>query len=225
MRIGSNVGLAPPTNIKGRLGKSSEANISSNMVFPLLRLPLELALEILRLASSPKHGHERTQRLQSRAQIYQTASALALVSSRVRRAVMPHLLHTVILNTQATVTLFLRTVEKQKTIGSRLKIDYAKYVRRIWSTEYYQPFAEQSEMPYHDYRLLNDLFCKADTLGFSFNSLHLLYEVLCGAQPDSLSSWTCKHVTFAGALPMWNSITSTNTGLTFLKHITHLTIW
>ncbi|KAF8911476.1 hypothetical protein CPB84DRAFT_1761905 [Gymnopilus junonius] len=198
------------------------------MVIPLSHLPIELALEILRLACCAEGGHEDSQWPQSRAKIYKTASTLALVSPEVRRGVMPHLLHTVVLNSQASVTFFLRTVDQQRklnSIGSRLKLDYTKYVRRIWSTECYQPFAEHPEMPLHDYRLLYDLFGKVQTLGFNFKSLHLLYEVIGGSQPDSLASWTYKRVTFAGTLPMWNYITSTSAGLSFLNHITHLTIW
>ncbi|PPQ64942.1 hypothetical protein CVT26_015663 [Gymnopilus dilepis] len=195
--------------------------------FPLLRLPLELVLEVLRLAASPEHSYRLYQWPQV-TQIYRTATALALVSSGIRQAVMPHLLQTVILNNQATVTLFLRAMEQQREFeiaGSRLKVDYKKYVRRIWSTEYFQPLAEQPNMPTVDYRPLYDLFSQADSLGFNAHSLHLLYEVLGGSRAIDLPNWACKRLTFAGSSPMWNPLTSTNTGLALLSQLTHLTIW
>ncbi|KDR75719.1 hypothetical protein GALMADRAFT_498072 [Galerina marginata CBS 339.88] len=194
------------------------------MVFPLSHLPLELALDILRLAASTETDHN----IQSRHQIYQTASALALVSSNVRQVVMPHLLHTIILNTQDTINLFLRTLQQQiffSTTDSRLNIDYIRHVRHIWSSQCWEPFAEQPKSYFQNYRLLYQLFCRAETLGLNFSSVHLLYEVLGGVQSDYLPNWTCKRVTFAGETPRWNSITSTSAGLAFLKQITHLTVW
>ncbi|KAF8967945.1 hypothetical protein BDZ97DRAFT_1916514 [Flammula alnicola] len=193
------------------------------MHFPLSQLPLELALEILRLAASPSvHPN------QSQLHVYQTACSLARVSHNVRQAVMPHLLHTVILSSQDAINLFIRTLEQQQylaSINSRLKLDYSRHVRRIWGTRCWQPLVQQPTNYYQNYRLLYNLFGKAEAIGFDFNSLHLLYEVLGDAHSDSLDEWNCNRVTFAGEGSRWNPITSTAAGLSFLKRLTHLTMW
>lgn len=191
------------------------------MQFPLSRLPLELVLEILRLIASPGADgrHHR--------QIYKEAYSLALVSHAIRRIVMPHLLHTVILNTQAHITLFIRTIQQQKQfakIGSSLSLNYSHYIRRLWSTQCWEPLVHQSTHS-ANYNILYPIFAGAESMGLNFNSLHLLYEVLGGPYSDSLPHWRCRRVTFAGMFPMWNPITSTTTGLIFLKQLTHLTVW
>lgn len=193
----------------------------SSMQFSLSRLPLELVLEILRLAACPEADHHHQQ------QIYKTASSLALVSHAVRRIVMPHLLHTVILSTEAHVNLFIRTVQQQKqfaNIGSPLSLRYSHYIRRLWSTQCWQPPVHRTT---HctNYHILYPIFAGAESMGFNFNSLHLLYEVLGGVHSDSLLHWRCKRVTFAGTSPMWNPIKSTRAGLSFLRQLTHLTVW
>jgi len=192
------------------------------MVFPLSLLPLELVLEIIRLATSPD-----TETV-SRLHIYQTAKSLALVSHDLRQVAMTQLLHTVIFNKQETLNLFLRTLQQQKhfaTTHSRLRLDYTKLVHRIWSTECYEPFVQQPTTYFQDYHLLRDLFSRAESLGFHFRSLHLLYEALGGAFSEGLANWRCSRVTLAGDLVRWNSITSTRVGISFLHQITHLTIW
>lgn len=192
------------------------------MVFPLPLFPLELVLEIIGLATSP---HADTI---SRLHSYQTAKSLALVSYDLRQVAMTQLLHTVIFNKQEAINLFLRTLQQQKHFAethSRLRLDYTKLVHRIWSTECYEPFVQQPTSYFQDYRLLRDLFSRADSLGFHFGSLHLLYEALGGAFSEGLANWRCSRVTFAGDVVRWNSITSTRVGISFLQKITHLTIW
>lgn len=190
------------------------------MQFPLSRLPIELVLEILRLAAFPKADYHDQQ-------IYKTASSLALVSHAVRQIVMPHLLHTVILSTQTHVNLFIQTVQQQKefaNIDSSLSINYSHHIRRLWSTQCWEPLVHQStHRP--NYSILYPIFAGTKSMGFNFNSLHLLYEVLGGLYPDSLLHWQCQRVTFAGTSPRWNPITSTTTGLSFLRQLTHLTVW
>lgn len=188
------------------------------MQFSLSRLPLELALDILRLAACPEDYQH---------QIYKTASSLALVSHAIRRAVMPHLLHTVILSTQAHVKLFIRTVQQQQhlaNIGSSLSLNYSHYIRRLWSTQCWEPLVHYSTHR-TNYNILYPIFAGAESMGFNFNSLHLLYEVLGGLFSDSLPNWKCQRATFAGTSPMWNPIMSTTAGLSFLRQLTHLTVW
>lgn len=188
------------------------------MQFLLSRLPFELALEILRLAACPE-DHQQ--------QIYKTASSLALVSHAIRRIVMPHLLHTIILSTQAHVKLFIRTVKQQQYfsyIDSSLSLDYSHYIRRLWSTQCWEPLVHYST-DRTNYSILYSIFASTESMGFNFNSLHLLYEVLGGLYSDSLPDWQCQRVTFAGTSPMWNPIISTTAGLSFLRQLTHLTVW
>jgi len=192
------------------------------MVFPLSLLPLELVLGIIGLATSPDANTV------SRLHIYQTAKSLALVSYELRQIAMAQLLHTVIFNKQETINLFLRTLQQQEhftATHSRLSLDYTELVHRIWSTECYEPFVQQPTSYFQDYRLLHDLFSRAESLGFHFGSLHLLYEALGGAFSEGLANWRCSRVTFAGDVMRWNSITSTRVGISFLQRITHLTVW
>jgi hypothetical protein len=186
------------------------------MHLSLSRLPLELALEILRLAACPE-DHQQD--------IYKTACSLALVSHAIRQIVMPHLLHTVILSTQADVKLFTRTVRQQKhfaNIGSSLSLNYSHYVRRLWSTQCWEALQITHRT---NYSILYPIFAGTESMGFNFNSLDLLYEVLGGLFSNSLPGWQCQRVTFAGTSPMWNPITSTTAGLSFLRQLTHLTVW
>ncbi|KAF8806524.1 hypothetical protein BYT27DRAFT_6629075 [Phlegmacium glaucopus] len=190
------------------------------MYFPLSRLPLELALEIIRLAAFPKPYHHHQQ-------IYKTACSLTLVSHAIRRVVMPHLLHTVVLSTQAHVCLFIRTVQQQKQfadIGSSLSLNYPHLIHRLWSTQCWEPLVHQSTHR-TDYNILYPIYAGAESIGFHFNSLHLLYEVLGGPYSSSLPRWGCQRVTFAGTSPRWNPISSTMAGLSFLRQLTHLTLW
>lgn len=193
------------------------------MAFPLSLLPFELVLEIIGFATCPD-----AESTISRRHIYQTAKSLALVSHGFRQVAMTQLLHTVIFNKQETINLFLRTLQQQKHFAatdSLLRLDYTKLVHRIWSTECYEPFVQQPTSYFQDYALLHDLLSRADSLGFHFGSLHLLYEGLGGAFSDRLKNWRCSRVTFAGDVVRWNSITSTRVGVSFLQRITHLTIW
>jgi len=190
------------------------------MQFPLSRLPLELALEILRLAAFPKADHHHQQ-------IYNTACSLTLVSHAMRRIVMPHLLHTVILSTQSHVNLFIRTVQQQKQladIGSSLALNYYHHIHHLWSTQCLEPLVHEST-DRTNYNILYPIFAGAESIGLNFNSLHLLYEVLGGPYSDSLPHWQCQRVTFAGTSPRWNPISSTTAGLSFLRQLTHLTVW
>ncbi|CAA7259018.1 unnamed protein product [Cyclocybe aegerita] len=196
------------------------------MFFPLSDLPLELALDILRLAASTNVN----QQYQSRRQVYQTATSLAYVSFGVRQAVMPHLLHTVILHDQNSVNLFVRSIEQQKVLASaasRLSLDYSQHVRRLWSNRCHTPLVHWPQDRYTNYHHLFDIFCRSEALGFTFDSIHLIYEALGGAQfrPHTLSEWNCRQVTFAGQYPRWNTLSSTSAGAAFLQRITHLTIW
>lgn len=197
---------------------------TENMGFPLAQLPIELALDILRLATSPvEQAHQPSP--------YSTGCALALVSHSVRQVVMPHFLHTIILNSHESLNKFVRTLQQQKYCarhGSRLTLDYSRLVRHVWTSRYWEPIIQQQSatpMDFHSYDLLGDIFCTADSLGFTFLSHPLLYEVLGGLSTPSPRKWNCKRVTFAGNNARWNPLVSTANGQAFLQQLTHLTIW
>lgn len=195
--------------------------------FALSHLPLELALEILRLAASPSvHCTQRS----SDAVVYTTACTLACVSHNVRHAIMPHLLHTVVFRTQQSLHLFLRTLEQQNhfaATNSGLRIDYSRYVRRIWSSECFEPLLNQPKHSYRNYSLLSPLFINAYDIGLTKNSMHLLHEVLNGRfiSSNHPSGWSCKRVTIAGDELRWNGMVATEAGHSFLRQLTHFTMW
>lgn len=199
---------------------------TENMGFPLAQLPIELALDILCLATSPVEQAD-----QPSESPYSTGCALALVSHCVRQVIMPHFLHTIILNSHESLNKFVRTLQQQKECarnGSRLTLDYPRLVRHVWTSRYWEPIIHQNFATsmdfFHSYDLLGDIFCTADSLGFTFQSHPLLYEVL-GLSSPSPRKWSCKRVTFAGNNARWNPLISTANGQAFLQQLTHLTIW
>lgn len=193
------------------------------MFFPLRHLPLELALEIIRLAAVPTVLPQT----ESPATIYASARSLAQVSYRVRQVTMPHLLHTVVFTSQDALHLFLRTLDQQRdfaAVKSRLWLDYTKYVRRIWTTRCWQPLVEQSADQYKDYGVLYPLFSKAQTIGLNVDAIHLLHEIIGGNRASTLPAWNCTRAVLAGYM-RWNSIIGNAPGILFLAQLTHLTLW
>ncbi len=193
------------------------------MSFPFSHLPIELGLEIFRVAASPVQQADQS----SPYQVYATARALASVSHSVRQVVMPHLLHTVMLNSHESLSKFIRTLQQQKwlaSIGSRLKLDYSNLVRRFWCSRCWEPMLQENSIP-NQYDLLGEVFRNAETLGFTFSSHHLLYGILGGPYGPNARNWNCKHLTMAGINPRWNPITSSPQGQAFLRQLTHLTLW
>lgn len=188
------------------------------MAFQFYQLPVELTLEIARLAASPPLNPESDS-----ASMYATARALALASFDLRKAAMPHLLHTVVLNSQDSLNKFLQTLCLQKRLAahrSRLRLDYPHLVRRMWTSRCWEPILTSA----HTHALLEEILCNAHALGFTFVSYHLLYDTL-GAIVYDPEQWSCRRLTFAGDNLRWNPLTSTANGIAFLRRLTHLTIW
>lgn len=188
------------------------------MVFQFYQLPVELTLEIARLAASPPLNPESDY-----ASMYATARALALASFNLRKAAMPHLLHTIVLNSQDSLNRFFQTLLLQKHLAahcSRLRLDYPHLVRRVWTSQCWQPILTSANA----YDLLGEILCNADALGFTFTSYYLLYDTL-GAIVCDPAEWNCRRLTFAGDNLRWNPLTSTPSGIAFLRRLTHLTIW
>lgn len=193
------------------------------MVFPFAELPTELALEIIRLAAFPE-----PQRLYLRCSSYSTVVSLASVSHAVRRAAMPHLLHTVILSTAPQVIAFIHSIRLQheyQIASSPLALDYPQLVHRFWATECWEPLVEETFDDLLDYGLLYEIISKVQSLGLNFRSLHLLYNGLASAAAQSLQGWNCRRLTLAGAMWRWKPLTSTPEGMAALSHLTHLTLW
>jgi hypothetical protein len=191
-----------------------------DMPFPFCQLPIELTLEILRFAASPAQQTES-----DFLSVYATARALALVCYNVRQVVMPHFLHTVVLNSHDSLNKFVRTLDRQKQLanrGSRLFLNYAHLVHRVWTSRCWEPIYQTRVLTsVHAYTTLSEILCNAEALGFTFLSYHLLYEVL-SAVCDPID---CRRLTFAGNNPRWNPLISTAGGQAFLQRLTHLTIW
>ncbi|KIK09202.1 hypothetical protein K443DRAFT_127643 [Laccaria amethystina LaAM-08-1] len=112
------------------------------MHFAFTNLSIELALEIVRLASAPVIVSDETAFIgwskSPKTSYYSTALAIASVSYTMRQVTMPYLLHTVVLHSTSNVHAFinaLRLQEEYSQCGSRLRLDYKTLMRRLWSTE------------------------------------------------------------------------------------------
>jgi hypothetical protein len=190
--------------------------------FPFTELSVELAYEIIRFAALPDWYETQSPR-------YATAVALCSVSRSVRRAAMPHLLHTVSLTSASQVLAFVDSVQLQhnhRQSVSPLSLDYSKHVKRFWCRECWEPLVDLSpNLPSINYRLLNEIMRNLDSLGLDFNCLHLLYNALASWGIDPRLHWRCRKITLTGELWRWRPLTMTPEGSTFLATITHLVLW
>lgn len=125
--------------------------------FPFDRLSTELALEIIRYATTPDFHPKYT--LIDHIQLgdgnfipryqninpYSTALSMCLVSHATRAAAMPQLLRTVALSETKNVYAFIRAIHIQRVyhqpstdspqlqnLQSRLAVDYTRYIKRMW---------------------------------------------------------------------------------------------
>jgi hypothetical protein len=194
------------------------------MSFPFCRLPIELTLESLRLAASPAQQTES-----DCLSAYATARTLALVCYGVRQVVMPHFLHTVVLNNHDSLNNFVRTLHHQKQLAkhtSRLCLNYPRLVHRVWTSRCWEPMQGTVLTSGHANTVrLSEILSNAEAIGFTFLSYHLLYDALSGVGDSIERQWNCRRLTFAGNNPRWNPLTSTANGQAFLQRLTHLTIW
>lgn len=201
------------------------AIMSTSEPFPFARLSVELALEIISYAAYPQ---PTSVRLDCPRPNYSTARALASTSQLMYHMSMPHLLHTVALNTTAHLQSFIWSLHLQrhrKQYNSRLMLDYTKLVRRFWATGVWESLVEQSPEDTIDYRALWDIIQGVDCLGLSFHSSHLLYNGVGSAAMDSSVDWSCRQLVLSGIHWRWSPLTSSNESLAFLRQITHLALW
>lgn len=189
-------------------------------IFPILSLPIELFLEIIAYAASPEFNDGDVDVVRPS---YSAAIALARVSHLMYQHTMPHLLHTVILNSERDLALFARAVQYQHQRQGRLRLDYPSLVRRFWCSESYEAIIDRNN--YIDYSSLYQVISRAESIGMPFYGMHLLYNGLAsdGANPDK--DWKCCRIAFEGRFIRWKPITSSYEGATFLKKITHLCMW
>ncbi|KAK0195757.1 hypothetical protein F5146DRAFT_997280 [Armillaria mellea] len=190
--------------------------------FPILSLPMELVLEIIAYAASPVFDAKDVTVVRPS---YSTAVELACVSYFMYRHTMPHLLHTIILNSEVDLAFFARTVrhQYQRQVPRRLELPYPSLVRRFWCSESYEAIIDRND--YIDYSALYQVISRAESIGMPFYGMHLLYNGLAsdGANPDT--DWKCQRIAFEGRFIRWKPITSSYEGATFLKKITHLSMW
>ncbi|KAK0486150.1 hypothetical protein IW261DRAFT_782696 [Armillaria novae-zelandiae] len=195
---------------------------SQKKIFPILNLPMELFLMIIAYAASPVFDSEDITVVRPS---YSAAIALARVSYLMYQHTMPYLLHTVVLNSEVDLGLFARTIryQHQRQVPRRLRLDYPSLVRRFWCSESYEAIIDRNE--YIDYSSLYQVISRAESIGMPFYGTHLLYNGLAsdGANPDN--DWKCRRVAFEGRFIRWKPITSSYEGATFLKKITHLSMW
>ncbi|KAK0226264.1 hypothetical protein IW262DRAFT_754809 [Armillaria fumosa] len=191
-------------------------------IFPILNLPMELFLMIIAYAASPVFdGKDVTVVRPS----YSAAIALARVSYLMYQHTMTYLLHTVVLNSEVDLALFVRTVryQHQRQVPRRLRLDYPSLVRRFWCSESYEAIIDRND--YIDYSSLYQVISRAESIGMPFYGTHLLYNGLASDGANPGKDWTCQRVTFEGRFIRWKPITSSYEGATFLKRITHLSMW
>lgn len=198
------------------------------MPFEFTELPTEVALEIIRLVATPELQDDTCGSTACSRPYYATSLCLASTSYTLRAATMPYLLRTVILHSKSDHAAFIHSIHQQQDFaenGSRLALDYAKLVRRLWSSGGWGPLVDEPLQSRLDYSALRQIMCAADSVGLTWDSLDILDGQFRSLESGMSQEWPGRRVTFAGSNPRWNPLTSTEDGLNFLRQITHLTIW
>ncbi|KAG2050934.1 hypothetical protein BDR06DRAFT_1010874 [Suillus hirtellus] len=205
-------------------------------------LPTELALIIFKHAAQPPF----VQHAPYTRDPYSSALSLCQVSKIVRRAVLPELLHTVLLSTARHLLAFVRARRMQKTYMDQqhdLAFDYASCVHSMSignvrgpqynSAPYFYPMPElEGEF---DISLLALVILSASSLAINLNNINLLSKCLkhaCKSNVDlnvdhenSVLPWSMRSLTLPGSFsyPWWPFVMSVH-GYAFLASIQHLTL-
>ncbi|KAG2367150.1 hypothetical protein BDR07DRAFT_1606414 [Suillus spraguei] len=168
-----------------------------NPSFRFSDLPVELALIIIGYSAQPTLDQAEKYRLKCP---YSSALKLCLVSKYVRRAVLPELLHTILLPDQRNVRKFVQALvlqEAYKKAGSDLYFDYAPHVHRMWigfnggnltpallpqahslGVVNPQEYVLQPSDRAHAISLLTPILFAASSLAFGWTSVDLLIDCL-----------------------------------------------
>ncbi|EGN92792.1 hypothetical protein SERLA73DRAFT_190652 [Serpula lacrymans var. lacrymans S7.3] len=221
---------------------------SIKLTFPFSRLSTELALEIIRFAAAPDLSSSNAVRRPDNP--YAIALSLCLVSRAFRHAVIPELLHTVLLSRSCHVSSFVNALRMQKVhhLNARhLHVDYTRHVRRIWVDECCAPLVpslhSHENMPYGsmfhdeqtdstdtlDYTLLAPALLAAPELAINFSGIHILYYALESVwfapshKPSSLP-WRTKSLTLTGDFWRWRPLTGTAEGTAFLASLSRIVL-
>ncbi|KAG2364083.1 hypothetical protein BDR07DRAFT_1375270 [Suillus spraguei] len=223
--------MAPPTPIS----------------FRFRDLPAELVLIIFKYAARPTFPHPDTIVTENQ-NPYSAALSLSQVSKLVRRAVLPELLHTVLLPEARHVAAFIEALRMQKTYVKQnqrdLSFDYASRVHRMWIGECrgrlnafidnLTPFAAEPDSE-SDVSLLSPVILAVPSLAMEFFSLDILLgclEYACSSSDiedadrnNSPLPWSTKSLTLSGSIVAgWFAFVGTIHGYTFLTTIQHLTL-
>ncbi|OJA13302.1 hypothetical protein AZE42_12415 [Rhizopogon vesiculosus] len=154
--------------------------------FPFANLSMELVFLILAFAAQPDFAQTHEEK-----NPYSSAPALYRVSRITRRAVLPQLLHTVLLSEESNVTPFMNALRMQKLYrqqGNHLYFVYAAHVRRIWIGQICTPPPAPSihgsfppntpvyntSEPDIDFGIVAPVVLSAKSLALDFASLFLL---------------------------------------------------
>ncbi|KAJ8587688.1 hypothetical protein M405DRAFT_882577 [Rhizopogon salebrosus TDB-379] len=215
--------------------------------FPFVDLSTELVLLILTFAARPDFAQTDEDMMERNP--YSYALALCGVSRTVRRAVLPELLHTVLLSEDKNVKSFVHALRMQKAHhrqGNHLYFVYAAHVRRVWVGEIcapppaapiYNSFPHHAPVRYTaepdiDFSVLAPVVLGAESLALNFASLFLL----CGCLEHAWSThvvmnthtkcspppWSVESLALSGEVTRWLPLTSTAEGSAFLASISHL---
>ncbi|KAG1723020.1 uncharacterized protein EDB91DRAFT_185665 [Suillus paluster] len=195
-----------------------------------VELPTELVLMILKYAATPTFSQAEKYDAKNP---YASALALCRVSRDVRRAVLPELLHTVLLPENRHLTAFLHALRMQKEYaqqGHHLHFEYAPHVHRIW-IENIQKQALQAHWP-NSVSLMAPVLLGAESFATDLSSLFLLSGCLehawnsrknialeCSQLPWRTRTLTFSHVTF---LTPQRPLGFTPQGRAFLASISHV---
>jgi len=142
--------------------------------FPFDRLSTELAIEIIRRASTPTFA-------ETSSNPYSNALNLCLVSHAVRQAAIPQLLDTVLLSEGRNVYAFIRGILMQRSHRrrkSRLAVNYPVYVNRMWCGTCWEVVVDEprDSPSWLNYGALWEVMRHVESLGINCQSLHLLFN-------------------------------------------------
>ncbi|KAG2126066.1 hypothetical protein DEU56DRAFT_983045 [Suillus clintonianus] len=208
--------------------------------FPFSDLPVELVLIILRYYVQPTF--DQTAPYYSKSP-YSNARALCHFSRAVRRAVLPELLHTILLGDCQKVRVFVLALHMQKIYAEKanhLHFDYIPHVHKIWIgpdgghliPNYLDDWVYASELKLA-ISLLAPVLLAAPKLAIAFTSLDLLSQCLAHAwkshtdtnvnDEHSPPPWNTHTLTLSGDSDSLWRLTTTPQGSAFLASISHLT--
>ncbi|KAG1748698.1 hypothetical protein EDB19DRAFT_1600617, partial [Suillus lakei] len=208
------------------------------LTFRFRDLPAELALLILQHAAQPSFSQTATYESKNP---YSFALSLCLISKQVRTAVLPEILHTVLLPKLRNVIAFLDALCMQQAYAlqnHQFKFDYAKCVRRMWMGQFrgslpeFSPSGHELVLPQMDLSPLAPILLAAPSIAVDFESLGLLSTCLFHAWKSRVDNhertpalYSPKTLMVTGTQVMngqWWPYTETVHGAAFLASISHV---